>query len=402
METLKFKEGKRKDMFELISKIMIFYLVSRKVMISAGEISGELYGAMLSREIKKNWPDVEIFGIGGPRMKAEGVKIIAPISHVLGIVEAIKHLHEVKKTLKKATQFLVTENPDILVLIDYPDFNIALAKKAKAAGIPILYYVSPQVWAWRSRRINKIASLVNKMAVLFPFEVEYYKNTGLSCEFVGHPVAETININQSKEELKHSLGLDPHRDVIALLPGSRPNEIHRHQTIIREVAEKIYHEFPQMQVVIPLVSGSNLTEPFPQYVKVIHGRTVEAIACSEAAAVASGTATLETALVGTPLVVFYKVSPITFYLARLLTNIKFISLVNILLGEKVVEELLQKNANAERIFYELKKILTDASYRESIVSNLVKIQKVMQGKKPSSRVASIIGEIAGWSNINGG
>jgi lipid-A-disaccharide synthase len=381
---------------------MIFYLVSKKMMISAGEISGELYGAMLSREIKKNWPDVEIFGIGGTRMKAEGVKIIAPISQILGIVEAIKHLLEVKKTFRKATQFLISQKPDILVLIDYPDFNIALAKKAKAIGIPILYYVSPQVWAWRRGRIKKIASLVNKVAVLFPFEVDYYKSTGLPCEFVGHPIAETININQSKEDLKHNLDLDPHKDVITLLPGSRPNEISRHQTIIREVAEKIHHEFPEVQVVIPLVSGSKLTEVFPDYVKVIYGRTTEAIACSEAAAVASGTATLETALVGTPLVVFYKISPITFYFAKLLTSVKFISLVNILSGKKVVEELLQKDANAEKIFHELKKILTNVSYREAIVSNLTKIQKMMQGKKPSSRVASIVGEIAGWNNINGG
>ena len=165
----------------------------KKVMICAGETSGELYGAMLSREIKGLWPDVHIFGIGGSRMKAEGVMIIAPISHVIGIAEAIRHAWKIISAFKKAKEILVAQRPDILVLIDYPDFNLALAKKAKEAGIPVLYYVSPQVWAWRSGRVKKIASLVNKMAVLFPFEVDYYKKTGLSCEFVGDRKSTRLN-----------------------------------------------------------------------------------------------------------------------------------------------------------------------------------------------------------------
>ncbi|MCK5512232.1 MAG: lipid-A-disaccharide synthase, partial [Thermodesulfovibrionia bacterium] len=176
--------------------------MSKKVMISAGEASGELYGALLSREIKKKWPETEIMGIGGSRMEDAGVKLIASMSSAIGFTETIKHWRQIIKSYKKAKEVLVTQRPDILVLIDYPEFNIALAKKAKSAGIPILYYVSPQVWAWRSGRVHKIASLVNKMAVLFPFEVDIYKNTGLECEFVGHPVAETIDITREKEELK--------------------------------------------------------------------------------------------------------------------------------------------------------------------------------------------------------
>ena len=194
----------------------------KRMMISAGEVSGELYGALLSRAVKNKWPDTEIIGLGGNRMKAEGIQIIAPISSVLGLTEAIKHCGEVIKNYKKAKEALVKQKPDILVVIDYPDFNLALAKKAKTAGIPVLYYVSPQVWAWRAGRVKKIASRVNKIAVLFPFEVDIYRNTGLPCEFVGHPIAETIDIGLTKEELKHKLGLDPNKAVIALLPGSRP------------------------------------------------------------------------------------------------------------------------------------------------------------------------------------
>jgi lipid-A-disaccharide synthase len=379
---------------------MIFYQVSGKLMISAGEASGELYGAMLSREVKKLWPDTDIFGIGGPRMKNEGVNLIAPISQVVGIAEVVKHIPEVRRTFRRAAETLINKRPDILVLIDYPDFNIALAKKAKAAGIPILYYVSPQVWAWRSGRVKKIAALVNRMAVLFPFETDYYKDTGLPCEFVGHPVAEIIDIQKTKGELKKNLGLAPDKGVITLLPGSRPNEISRHQALIREVAEKIRHEFPDMQIVVPLAAGSNMPEELPDYVKIIRGRTTEAVSCSDASAVASGTVTLETALAGTPMVVFYKVSPVSFLLAKLLVKVKFISLVNIISGKQVVVELLQKDANPSRIFSELKRLLNDTPYRNEMLSSLNKIWNIFQNKKPSARVAQIVGEIAGWKNAS--
>ena len=390
--------GGGEPLIELTCALMIFYQVSRKLMISAGEASGELYGAMLSREVKRLWPDADIFGIGGSRMKKEGVNLIAPISQVVGITEVVKHIGELRKTLKKAAGALIDKRPDILVLIDYPDFNIPLAKKAKAAGIPILYYVSPQVWAWRRGRVKKIAALVNRLAVLFPFEVDYYKDTGLTCEFVGHPIAETINIKGTKEEIKKALGLNPDKGIISLLPGSRPNEIIRHQTLIRELAGKIRSEFPDMQIVVPLTAESNLTEKLPDYVKIIRGRTTEVIACSEVSAVASGTVTLETALLGTPMVVFYRVSPVSFLLAKLLVKVKFVSLVNILSGRQVVLELLQKDAISDKIFSELKRIMNDKSYRNEMLVSLNKIGGIFQDKKPSDRVAQMVGEMAGWDD----
>jgi lipid-A-disaccharide synthase len=371
--------------------------VLKKVMISAGEASGELYGAMLSREIKKLWPDVQIFGIGGPRMEEEGVSLIAPISHVIGILEAARHLVEIKKIFNRARDALLNERPDILVLIDYPDFNITLAQKARSAGIPVLYYVSPQVWAWRTGRIKRIASLVNKIAVLFPFETDYYKDTGLPCEFVGHPVVETINIRQTKKELKESLGLDPQKGVIALLPGSRPGEINRHEQIVAELARRINSELPDMQIAVPLVPGTSFTNAPPDHAKIIYGKTTEIVACSEAAAVASGTATFQTALLGIPMVVFYKVSFLTFHLVKFLAKIKYVSLVNLLSDKEVVKELLQSNATPDRIFPELKKIIKDLPYRNEMISSLDNIKKMMQDKRPSARVALIVGEIAGWS-----
>ncbi len=365
-------------------------------MISAGEASGELYGALLSREVMKRWPETEIFGIGGSRMESEGVELIAKTTSIIGIFEAVKHLGKIRRILNKAKETLTERKPDILVLIDYPDFNLALAKKARSAGIPILYYVSPQVWAWRSGRVKTIAARADRMAVLFPFEVDHYKDSGLPCEFVGHPLSETIDINRTDVELKNDLGLDPSKPVITFLPGSRPDEIKRHLPIINEVAEQLHTEFPDFQIVIPLTERSELTEAVKNYVTVLKNRTREAVKCSDLSLVASGTATLETALLETPMSVFYRVSPLTAFFARILVKVKFISLVNLLSGKEVVKEMLQEDATSDNIFSELKRIVSDTAYRESMLSSLKKVKDTMTEKKPSSRVAEIVGEMAGW------
>lgn len=367
-------------------------------MISAGETSGEMYGAMLSRQLKKKWPEVEIFGIGGPRMQGEGVSLLAPMSHVLGIAEAFRHLFKIKKTLNIARKALADQRPDVLVLIDYPDFNISLAKSARSAGIPVLYYVSPQVWAWRKGRIKKIASLVNRMAVLFPFEVEFYRNTGLECEFVGHPVAELINEKRSIEQIKESMGIDPATRVVTILPGSRPNEIRKHQETVIEVTKMFEKKMPDIQIVVPLVSGTVFNRKVPASVKFVYDRTVEALACSDATAVASGTATLQTALVGIPMVVFYKVSPLTYVIGKLLVSVKFISLVNILSGKEIVKELIQQDASADNVYEELKRILHDEPYRKEMIAGLDKVKEMMKDREPSARVADIIGEVARWKS----
>lgn len=375
---------------------MICYHVPKKLMISAGESSGELYGAMMCREAGKMWPDIEIYGIGGPRMEEQGVTLIAPISHLMGIVEVVKHLGEIFSTYSKAKNELITNRPDLLVLIDYPDFNLILARKAKQLGIPILYYVSPQVWAWRKGRINKIAALADRMAVLFPFEVECYRNTGLPCEFVGHPITERTTINRTKTELKAELGLDPERGVVTLLPGSRPGEIERHREIIRELAVRVQRDFPDMQVVVPMVSGTELNTVLPERVKIIFDRTLEAVACSEAAAVTSGTATLETALLGIPMTVFYRTSNFTFHLVKALTSIEYAALANLLAGKEIVPEFLQKDATFDNIYGALRRILTDGAYRHEMTNELEKIRETMKGKNPSQRVAEIAGEMTGW------
>jgi lipid-A-disaccharide synthase len=333
-------------------------------------------------------------------MKSEDVELIAPISNIIGVAEAVKHIWRIKKDFKKAAEALRLKRPDILILIDYPDFNLALAKKGKSEGIPVLYYVSPQVWAWRRGRVKRISSLVNKIAVLFPFEVDYYLRSGLPCVFVGHPIAETIDIKKTKDQLKKELGLVYNRPVITLLPGSRPDEIQRHIQLISDIAEMVHREMPEFQIVVPLAKGSEHTEVLADYIAVVKGRTKEAVACSEVSAVSSGTATLEAALLGTPMVVFYRLSPLTFFIAKILAKVDYISLVNLLSRKQVVPELIQKEATAGNIFSELKRVLNDVPYRYNMISSLKKIREIVGDKGASARVASMVGEITGWNNTD--
>lgn len=380
---------------------MICYLVSKRLIISTGEASGELYGILLSREIRRLWHDVEIFGIGSSRMKAEGITLIAQSSNIIGLTEAIRHLREVRMSFKKAVDALKMIMPDILVLIDYPDFNLALAKKARKMGIPVLYYVSPQVWAWRKGRIRKIASLVNRIALLLPFEVDYYKDMGIPYEFVGHPVVETIDIRNSKDVLKKDLNLDPARPLITLLPGSRPVEIERHLPVLREVASRIHNEMKDFQIAIPVTVDTDIKGKLEDYITVIRDETIKALACSEASAIASGTATLEAALLGIPMVVFYKVSFLTYIIATLVIRVDYISLVNLILRRNVIRELIQADATPENIFSELKRIIQNPSYRDEMISGLSMIKETLQDKTPSYRVAQMTGEIAGWNSTDG-
>lgn len=370
-------------------------------MISTGEASGELYGILLSREIRRLWNDVEILGIGGSRMRAEGINVIAESSNIIGFIEAIRYIGKVRRSFKKAKDVLKTAKPDILVLIDYPDFNLALAKRSKELNIPVLYYVSPQVWAWRKGRIRRIASLVDRLALILPFEVDYYKDKDIKYEFVGHPIAETIDIKESKEELKRGLELNPTRPLITLLPGSRPIEIDRHLPILRKVASMINHEMPDFQIVMPITDETTIRHGLDDYIHVIKGRTIEALACSEVSAIASGTATLEAALLGIPMVVFYKLSSLTYLMARLLIDVDYISLVNLIMKKAVVKEFIQNNATPENIYSELMRIIQETTYRDEMVSNISTIKEIMMGRRPSYRVAQIIGEITGWSNSRG-
>lgn len=395
------------------------------VMIVTGESSGELYGSLLAKALKTRWPELHIIGIGGERMGKEGVTLISRTTDAFGLMEAVSSYRKVKTTFKKAVDALKEFFPDVLVLIDYPDFNIRLARIAKDLRIKVLYYVSPQVWAWRKGRVKKIAQIVDRMAVLFPFEEEIYKKAGVACEFVGHPIFEEIEaILESMERtdsqcralsekfqnvgpefripFKTATGLDSDRPVLSLLPGSRPHELKRHLPLIIKIVKRFKND-PEIysgknyQFCVPLSPNTDegkytplLKSLLQEGVIIRKGESVRVLAASDAAVVTSGTATLQTAFLEVPMVVVYKLSPLTYQLGKRIVKVKYISLVNILSGRRVVKELIQEKANTENIVKELKKILFKKDYREDMISAYRKIKKQFSGKNTSYRVAEII------------
>lgn len=403
-------------------------------MILAGESSGELYGSLLAKALKKKWPDVHIIGMGGNRMREAGVELIAHISDAFGLLEAVSSLSKIKTALKNAREALRKFRPQVLIPIDYPDFNLQVAAMAKPLGVKILYYVSPQVWAWRKGRIRKIARLVDRMTVILPFEEKIYTDAGLECEFVGHPVLEEIeevlksafggqqsavsdktscglsNITINPElrtHFKSALGLNPQQPLLSILPGSRPSELNRHFPLLVDMIRQFKSD-PEIasaghyQFCIPLAPNTD-EEKYKPYLEHLRredavirkGESVRVLAASDMAVVASGTATLQTALLEVPMVVMYKLSPLTYQLGKRIVKVKYISLVNILSGEEVVRELLQESANPVEIVKELKKITFDKRHRENMITAFGMIKGQFTEKKPSERVAEIVMEMAG-------
>ena len=336
--------------------------------------------------------------------------------------------------MKNVREALRKFRPQVLIPIDYPDFNLKVAAMAKPLGVKILYYVSPQVWAWRKGRIRKIAGLVDRMTVILPFEEKIYKDAGLECEFVGHPVLEeieevlksafggqqstvsdktslglpNITINpELKAHLKNILGLNPQQPLLSILPGSRPSELNRHFPLLGDMIQQFKRD-PEIasaghyQCCIPLAPNTD-AERYKPYLDQLHGEdvvirkgeSVRVLAASDMAVVASGTATLQTALLEVPMVVMYKLSPLTYQLGKRIVKVKYISLVNILSGEEVVRELLQESANPVEIVKELKKITFDKRHRENMITAFRMIKVQFADKKPSERVAEIVMEMAG-------
>lgn len=389
-----------------------------RIMIIAGESSGEFYGAFLARSITALSPGARIIGVGGDRMAEAGVELISRISSSFGLIEAIKTYRELKKTFRMAVAALSSFLPQVLVLIDYPDFNLRLAAEAKKMGIKVLYYVSPQVWAWRKGRIYKISRLVDRMAVILPFEEDLYRETGLSCEFVGHPIVDEISEIIGREgfsladlgsptlkvRMKQKLGLDPARPVITVMPGSRQHEISRLLPVLAQAISRWQDKYPEYQCAIPVAPNidKKLFEDaaLPTECRLIQQGATEALAASDAAVIASGTSTLQAALLKTPMLVVYKLSPLTFFVGRLVVKVGHISLVNLLLEKSVkvesglrISELLQDNASVANIFSELRNMIGSRKHQDEMRSQLDKIIELYKDKNASARVAEMVREL---------
>lgn len=388
--------------------------MSKTVLIVTGESSGELYGALLASSIKARWPEARVLGVGGRRMQEAGVELVSGIAGAFGLTEAVSSYGALRRTFERTVRTIEESSPDVAVLIDYPEFNFRVARKARRLGVKVLYYVSPQVWAWRKGRVKTLASLADRIAVVLPFEEEIYREAGVECEFVGHPACDDISsLYRDKRTAKTLLGLDADRPLLALLPGSRNHELRRLLPVMLETAGKFMREFPDFGLVMPLAPNIEekryegaLRELKRQGVAVVTGNAVLALSASEAAVVASGTATLQAALLGIPTVVVYKVFPLTYLVGRLILNVRYITLANLLLGREALPELIQGRARPDEIMKELRALLKDAGRREEMLSALRAVKRLFEGRRPSERVAGMVGDLAGWETAlapsNGG
>ena len=374
-----------------------------RVMIIAGEASGEMHGAGVVAALKARRPGIDIFGIGGDRMERAGCALIYHIEKfsVMGITEVIRHLPFIRRALRRMDGLLESRRPDLMILIDYPDFNLRLARKARKRGIPVLYYISPQVWAWRARRIHSIVRLVDCMAVVFPFEVELYEKAGGKVVFVGHPMLEALESRQSKAGFCEAAGLDPDRPIIGMLPGSRVMEVERMLPAMAGTLKKVQQVLPAAQGVIglaPSVPHAGLAGHFEGHAKeipVVENSTYEVMRHADLLLVTSGTATLESACFGTPLLVLYRMSRVSWWIARRLVSIPDIGLVNVVAGRRIAPEFLQDAVEPKTLAPVVLELLRDPKKRLEMTHRLSEVKDRLGTPGASSRVADLALELAG-------
>jgi lipid-A-disaccharide synthase len=363
-------------------------------MIVVGEASGDLHGSRVVQAIMRLNPEIQVFAMGSEHLRQAGAEIIIDSSRlaVVGITEVFEHIRGLFRAYQNLKEFIKNNKLSLAILIDFPDFNLFLARVAKKAGVPVLYYISPQVWAWRSGRVQKIVRRVNKMAVIFPFEVPIYQKAGLDVEFVGHPLLDVLGLNP-QEGLSSNPSEFRGDPLIALLPGSREREI---QSLLPEMvraAEILTARKPGSKFILPAaptvnVQGlKNLSQSQAASISVVEGKTYEAIMAADVVIVASGTATLETAILGKPMAIVYRVSPLSYWVGKALVKVDWVGLVNIVAGKNVAPELLQGDFKGERIAAAALKILDDKTYRQEMVEGLAEVRKKLGTPGAAERVA---------------
>lgn len=370
---------------------------AKKILIAAGEASGDLHASHLVKAMLELEPGLHCYGMGGEKLKEAEAHIIFDISKlsVMGITEVVSHLGHLYHVFKWFEKSLKNDRPDLVILIDYPDFNLRLAKAAKKHNIPVLYYISPQIWAWRASRIKKMGKLVDKMIVVFPFELPLYEKEGINVSFVGHPLLDIVEATKSKAENIKRFGLDQQKITIGLLPGSRLTEVKRILPPMMEAAHQLSETFKNLQFILPVAPGLKKeevvkrTQNTPLTVTIVDDSIYDVIDISHLVIVASGTATLETALLSTPMIILYRMSPFTYLVGRKLVKVDHIGMANIIAGKRVVPELIQDEANAERITSEVTRMLEDTLYYQNICDELTPIRGKLGQPGASKRAAQI-------------
>ncbi len=371
---------------------------SKKILLVAGETSGDLHGSHLVEAIQRIHPEIQFLGVGGEGLKSAGMKLLYP-SHalsVVGITEVFAKLGSILKALRTLKRSLEREKPDLVILIDFPDFNLRLARIAHRRGIPILYYISPQIWAWRPKRVKLIARVVKKMVVLFPFEVPLYEAAGVDVEWVGHPLLDIVKPTLPKEMAFQQFGLDSRKRTIGLLPGSRIHEIERLLPSLLGSAHLLQEEIPNLQFVIPLAPGIPKTTLSDQIkngsvpVKVVEGFTYDVMNLCELLITASGTATLEGAILGKPMIIIYKVSFPSYCVGKALIRVDHIGLVNLVAGKEIAPELIQKDVNPRRIADEAFRILKDPLLSRKMSESMGEVRQKLGDPGAAERAARVV------------
>lgn len=353
--------------------------MSKRIVIIAGEESGDIHAASLVKSLLSLHPELIITGIGGHHMEAAGVELVYDLARygVTGLTEIVRHAFIIRKAFIAIKNHLQTTPPDLLILVDYPGFNLRLASYAKKKlGLRIFYYISPQIWAWKANRINTIKNCIDHMAVILPFEKVIYEKAGVPVSFVGHPLVEQTPSSPSIPLLRQQLNLPLEKQLIAFLPGSRNNEIEKHLPILVETAKQLLNRLENIHFVIPVaysLSMSNVKDYFNHThlpITFIAGQAIDVAACSDCVVVASGTASLECALLAKPMCIIYKASVLTFIAATQVIKVKYMGLSNLLTNKMIVPELLQYDFNADELTKMVYELLTNQSFKKQMINNL--------------------------------
>jgi lipid-A-disaccharide synthase len=375
---------------------------AKHVMIVAGEASGDLHGAVLARELLALDSSLILSGIGGAGMAATGVTIVYDISRlaVMGIIEVISRLKDIRSAMKILEEQFEMNRPDLLILIDYPGFNLELARRAKKYNIPVLYYISPKIWAWREGRITSIKKYVDRMAVILPFEKKYYKGHGFEVDFVGNPLLDQVQPTLTSNEFKIQYGIDHDATIIGIMPGSRKQEIAKILPVFMETALLLNEKIKKCVFLLPL--ASTLTEDDLNEhgvmddrldIRIIKENRYETMAACDAAMAASGTLTMELGILQVPMVVCYRISKLTHFLAKPFIKAEYASLVNLVAEKEVVTELLQQEATPENIYREILPLLLNQEARDSMKQALFNVSKQLGEPGASKRTARLAMEM---------
>ncbi|MGA2117803.1 MAG: lipid-A-disaccharide synthase [Bryobacteraceae bacterium] len=373
-------------------------MVPKRVLVSAGEASGDLYAALVVDELRAALPDARFFGCTGPRLRAAGVETVVDADSlaVVGLLEVVAHLPRIYGEFRKLMRAAEAERPDLAILTDSPDFHLRAARRLHTAGIPVVYLVAPQAWAWRKGRVRSMRRTLRRLLCIFPFEREFFERAGVPTTYIGHPLAGLVRPTLSRDEFfrKHALSID--RPLLAVLPGSRRGEAARHLPALLGAVARLVRE-RKVQAVLPASVTSGVTFFRERLgaapVQVLEGESWNAMAHADLALAASGTVTVEAALLGTPMVTFYKVTPPSWLAGKLLVRVPFYTMVNLIAGRRVVPELMQGEFSADSLYSEAIRLLDDSAARAAMRAGLAEVRHLLggeAGQPPAQRRAAAI------------